>query len=98
MPQRICMRGARSAWPTPTEPCAQDEGLLGAAGQPGDDLGDPGWGWGGAVRLGAGRFELRRPSSSAVVDLASFARRGSVRSGRPKRQGKETSLLATLNV
>jgi hypothetical protein len=88
MPQRICMRGARSAWPTPTEPCAQDEGLVGAAGQPGDDLGDPGWGWGGAVRLGAGRFELRRPSSSAVVDLASFARRGSVRSGRPKRQGK----------
>jgi hypothetical protein len=27
MPQRICMRGARSAWPTPTEPCAQDEGV-----------------------------------------------------------------------
>jgi len=73
-------------------------GLVGAAGQPGDDLGDPGWGWGRAVRLGAGRFELRRPSSSAVVDLASFARRGSVRSGRPKRQGKEASLLATLNV
>ena len=37
-------------------------------GWPGHDLGDPG-GWSGAVRLGAGRFGLRWPWSSAVVHL-----------------------------
>jgi hypothetical protein len=55
--------------------------------------------WRGAVRLGAGRFGLRRPSSSAIVHLASFAQcaRGATTPGRmaarstasgPCRQGK----------
>jgi hypothetical protein len=71
-------------------------GLVGAAGQPGDDLGDPGWGWGGAVRLGVGRFELRRPSSSAVVDLASFARRGQSAADDPKGKARRSHSLPLL--
>jgi hypothetical protein len=39
---------------------ARDGDLVGAAGQPGHDLGDPG-GAAWAIRLGAGRFGLRRP-------------------------------------
>jgi hypothetical protein len=50
-------------------------GSVGATGQPGQDLGDPGGGSVGAVRLSTGRFERRRPSSSAIVRSASYARR-----------------------
>jgi hypothetical protein len=52
----------------------QDGGVDRPAPPPGHGLGDPGgvvWGrW-----LGAGRFELGRPSSSAIVRLGSFAQR-----------------------
>jgi hypothetical protein len=41
-------------------------------------------GWRGAVRLGAGRFELRRPSSVRLASLAQHSR-GATASGRWRR-------------
>jgi len=43
--------------------------------------GRPGRGWRGAVRLGAGRFELRRPSSVRLASLVQHSR-GATTSGR----------------
>jgi hypothetical protein len=77
-------------------------------GAAGPRSGRPGRGWRGAVRLGAGR-KLGRPSSSAVVRLASFAQRSrcATTSGRtaarsttfgPCRQRERTSRAAAAPV
>jgi hypothetical protein len=51
-----------------------------------------------AAAASVGRWDIRPADDVYRRTRRRFARRVSVRSGRPKGQGKEISLLATLNV